>query len=405
MLLPLPHWYKPFLIGNPFFEANQIQILAAAKDIAEKNGVMPATSDRARIFRFHVDVQSDFTWPLTSVSITAGVVTRYIPAIFKGRINIPDFWYEGLNRVVWIDHTFNPAELETIFGGRLSVAGAWNDTKTITEWDMQHAHLITAHGCSVDFHAFTSRFDMHFYAARKNNPYGLPEGANPYPFMDGPDRPFPIITCENLWHPEHNPDGYWQPNVVCRKMIDETWFYVKSRGIVVLWNMHCHAYTRGANPDPVIMASIMHHSFMRGMVTAEPFWFPKGMSWRTEFFGAHDAEYSIPNDPRAQPAVNILEIFEGFNKLQIPGFDLIVYDGQAWSHCLLRTVQQGVEQLEKVGRQDLISRMVVLIDATSIIIGFEEATLKAAAELVAKGVRLEATTTFDLEAEIVKLKA
>jgi nicotinamidase-related amidase len=100
-----------------------------------------------------------------------------------------------------------------------------------------------------------------------------------------------------------------------------------------------------------------------------------------------------------------LEIFEGFNKLQIPGFDLIVYDGQAWSHCLLRTVQQGVEQLEKVGRQDLISRMVVLIDATSIIIGFEEATLKAAAELVAKGVRLEATTTFDLEAEIVKLKA
>ncbi len=396
--LPLPEWYRSGLIANPWYQPNADLIQRQAYGIAAKHGVKKASQDQFRAFRLHVDEQPDFLWPITAVDPDTGKVTRYLPPYVKGLHEIPDYWSEGNNEVVWIGQDFDPTSLQSVAGGRLSVAGAWNDTQREVEWDARNAHCITMHGQSADWHPLTARFDMHFWVARSGNPYGLPPGSHPYPFMDGPDQPFPIITPQNCWHPKHNPNGCWKPIVTAQKYLDETWEYVNALGLVVLWTKHCHRFTLGATIEPVVMANIMYHNFLRGWLEAEPAWYTKGVSWRTEYFGILAPEFEIADDENAQLTLNILQLFDGFPDQGILPFDLIIVTGQAASHCVLRTMQQMVKHIEESGRDEAIKKIIYLSDTSSTIIGFEEATEKAHTELQAKGVQMTTTKEFNLYA-------
>jgi len=401
--LPLPTWYDPKNIGNPHFQPNQNRIQAEAYQMSVENRVQKASRDKVRIFRLHVDQQPDFTHPYTTVDPQTGEVTRYLPPFVRDQFPIPEWWQEGINNVVWIDGTFDPTKHDSVVSGRLSVAGAWNDTQRSVEFDMGNANCTTTHGFTIDWHPFTARFDRHFYLARTNNPYGLPRGAHPQAFMDGPDQPFPIITPESLWHPVHNPKGWWQPIVTDKKYINETWEYVNALGVIVLWTKHCNRFTSGANLDPMVMASAMHHNYMRGWLEAEPIWFTKGMSWRTEFFGVVEAEVTFDDDENAQPTFSVLQLFDGFPEQGIPPYHLVIIDGQAASQCVLQTMLQFIHHLELSGRDDVIRKIVYLMDCCSTIVGFEEATEKALQELRDKGVQM--TTTKELKLHQLALAA
>lgn len=402
-LLPLPAWYDARLVANPFFQPNATAMMKEAYAMAAANDVGLVKNDKFRVLRVHVDEQPDFTWALTAIDPETGVVTRYLHPLFKGMkgVEIPEWWNGGQNRFVWTDETFNPGNLVSVAGGRLSVAGAWNDIRRLVEWDMKNAHLITTHAASIDAHPFTARFDKHFYTARENNPYGLKVGEHPFNFMDE-GQMFPMITQKSLWHPKFNPDGWWRPAGFRDRDFDEIWHYVGKLGAVYLWDMHCHRHTGGAIMDPIVTASLMHHTFLRGRLTAEPVWFVKGASWRTEFFGMHDPEYPIANDPAARSTANIVDLLDGLPERGIEAFDLVVYTGQAASHCLLKTVQQGAKQMKDAGRDDLIAKVVFLRDGASNIVGFDEIAKQGWVELAAQGLRIETTETLDLEAEARK---
>lgn len=389
--LPLPNWYDERLLGNPWYQGNAEIIQEEAYRIGAENNVKKATEDELTVLRLHIDQLTDFTWPMTSVDPFSGEVTRYIPEYAKGHHKIPEYWEKDLNNeVFWIEENFNLKTITSLFAGRLSVTGAWNDTLRSFLWDAHNAHGITRYCLSADGHPLTARFYFHFWRARENNPYKLPEGSHPYPYMDGSNQPFPIITPESCWHPVHNPDGYWKPIVTSRPDLDETWYLVKTLGFLVLWYKHCQKLTFGATIDPLITAVIMHHHFMRGGIETEPVISIKGKSWRTEFFGALKAEYEIFDDPDAQPNTEIIGL--------ILKFDLIVISGQAASHCVLKTIQQIVEYLEKIGRDDAIKKIIYLKDTASIITGWEEKTAKALQELAAKGVQIQTTEDFNLYA-------
>lgn len=395
--LPLPGWYDERLVGNPLFSANLDMIQQEAYRMRKLHDISSVKNDKVRIFRFHVDPQNCFTQPLTSVDPYTGIVTRYLPP-FVSKELVPKWWTAGNNRLVWMDKDFDPRTIPSITGGHLSVAGAWHDMRRVALWDMANAHRITQHGISVDFHQWTSRFDMHYYVASADNPYGLTAGSHPYMFMDGPDKPFPIITPENLWHPEHNPKGWWKPIIQDKKYLDETWYYTNKLGFVILWTKHGHRFSIGGLTDPIIYASIAHHYFMRGIVLAEPLWFTKGEGWRFEFFGAYQAEYDGPQDENTKESFDILNLFVGFhnNGFEVEPFDWVIFNGEASSHCVIKTVEQEVDRLKRAGREGLIKRMICLTDGMSPIIGFEEETEKRFDALAKKGVRLETTKTLDL---------
>lgn len=394
--LPLPAWYDERLIGNPFFQPNAMLIMQQAYEMAAAHNVGLVKDDKFPVLRIHVDEEPDFTWALTSVDPYTGIVTRFLHPVFKGRkgVEIPQWWDEGMNRLVWIDEKFNPGILPSIHGGRLSVAGAWNNTRFLTEWDLHNANIITTHLASVDSHPFTARFDKHFYTARANNPYGLPVGAHPHNFMDGPDAMFPTITPESLWHPKFNPDGWWTPAGYQERDYDEIWRYVKNSKVIYLWDMHCHRHTGGAIEDPVVMASMMHHTFLRGRLTAEPLWVVKGASWRTEFLGMHKSEFKIASDPLAVNSLNIVDLMDGMSDRGIPAYGAGVYTGQAGSHCVPKTIEQGLEQAAEQGRDDVMEKMIFVRQGSSNIIGFDEAADKKWDELQSK-YGLKVVDTFD----------
>lgn len=395
--LPLPAWYDPRLIANPLFQPNQMLIMKQAYEIAAKHHVPSASKDTVRVCRFHVDELGDFNSPLTTVDPYTGQVTRYIPAFFKGSIEVPEWWSQGINQLVWHDD-LDPSAFLGISSGRLSVAGSWNDTRRLVEWDMEHAHRITLHIYIIDSHGLTNRFDMHFWKAIGNNPH-VAEGQHPYPFMDGPTQPFPKITPETCYHPKHNPEGIWEGSARSTEMVDENWRYINKVKVAYLWSMHANHYTMGQCPDPVVMASGMHHAFLRGGLEAEPAIYPKGLSWRTEFFGGFGPEFRIVDEKRAMSNISILQLLiSGIKPLDIAPFDQVVGSGQALSHCFLRTLQQGVRDLKEEEAGDLAERIVCLTDTSSNIIGFDEETEQALEVLKKDGIRMETTRTFDLAA-------
>ncbi len=392
----IPGWYDESIIANPFYQPNPNLIQQESYRIASARGVRKACSDKVRVCRLHVDEQPGFTWPLTVCDPKSGKVTRYIPSFLKPATEYPKWWTEGPNTLVFYDAPVQMAELATIMGGNLSVNNAWNGTRKSLEYDFRNAAHITTHAFTIDFHPFTARFDMHHYQARPNNRFGLPVGAHPTPFLTNPQIPFPILKPEHVWHPEHNPKGDFRPITTDRKMIDEMWEYVNKLKEVWLWNMHCHRFTFGSSLDPAVMAGAYNHHFMRGWLEAEPLFFPKGLTWRTEFFGVHGPEFEIADDENAQPTFNVLQLFDGFPDQGIAPYDLIVYSGQAKFNCVIRTMQQGAEHAEKSGRNEVIQRMVFLDDTSNAIIGTEEQGAKDLEALKAKGMRVETTNTFNL---------
>jgi nicotinamidase-related amidase len=209
---------------------------------------------------------------------------------------------------------------------------------------------------------------------------------------------FPILTPDLVWHPEHNPEGIWAPITMTREMIDESWNYIQALGFMVLWTKHCNRFTYGSTLDPVVQAASIYHTHLRGHLEAEPMWFPKGISWRTEFFGVFGPEFPVADDPHAQSSFSILQLFDGFADQKVPPYDLVVAKGQAASHCVLRSMQQAVKHMVDSGFADSVQKIVYLMDAASIIPGFEDQTKQALDELAKQGVRMETTESFQLVA-------
>jgi hypothetical protein len=397
--LPLPSWCRKEFVANPRFHPNPEMIQAEAEALKKKFGVPNPRGSELRVMVARVDTLPDFTYPLTSIDPITGQVTRHIPESYANTIEIPEWWrdYTTGNQVnIYTELDVN--NLASVAGGRLSVPGAWSDTWRGVVWEMVNAAYITLLVNIMDAHSITARYDMHFYEATAQNPRvksgQLKEGDHPYGFMDGPGKPFPVITPENLWHPRHNPAGHWRPVIDTRQNLDETWFIVNKLGHIVLWFKHGHRFTSGAILDPMYMASTYHHAFLRGGITSEPVWLSKGVSWRGEQFGGFQYEVQLDNDPDAQPLPSMSAMMKGGNGKE--PIDIGVLEGQALTHCIITTAEQAVADLESNGMSDRVRDLVLLTDTCSSIPGFEEQARVRLKVLAKKGLRIETTETFNL---------
>jgi hypothetical protein len=391
-------------MANPHYEPNPYHIRDEAYRLAAKYGVQRSSEDMGeqRILRLHVDKLNGFISPMTTVDLTNGGVKRYIPGVFMDTVTIPDEWKKGNNEVRSYgadDFKDILADLPSLTGGHLSVPDAWAANSDSAEWDYQNASAISTHAYASDHHPFTGRWDCHYFVLRRNNPFGAPQGVHPWPFMESEMNPFPLATPEKVWHPQKNPDGWLKTVEMDERMIDETYDYVEQLGVAALWTQHCWKMSRSAAMDPVAMANLLYHHFLRGWTAAEPIGFFKGLSHRADEFGLGGPEVIYPDDEHGQKKFNVVQLLtDGFPDQNIPPYYLIVVDGQAGSHCVLTSIEQMVEHAEKSGRSDVIERIVYLFDTCKIIPGFEEATEKRVAVLKEKGVRFESVKTFRLVA-------
>jgi nicotinamidase-related amidase len=109
----------------------------------------------------------------------------------------------------------------------------------------------------------------------------------------------------------------------------------------------------------------------------------KGSNVWTEHYSAVAADVVDPSDPSTQLNTDFVKV--------LMEADTIAIAGEASSHCVKNTVE-GVA--DAFGDDNLISKLVLLKDATSPVPGFENLEEKFIKEMTARGMRVSTTVDF-----------
>lgn len=366
-------------VGVPYyFNINRIYALAmelATQGFAKRSGL-----DKVRVLRLHVDKQPDF---ITMFSyINAAGEQRFV--LFKGQeslaVGLPK---HILDKLEFVDAgTFDPNAYEEVVSGRLSVPGAILDTMRGIEFDIRNMQYISAHALSIDTHGIEpSVFDTARYVARYDYtfPVNNPDDPDevPYTVRRGEHpRDYTAVTAEMIWHKEKNANGLWWPVLDQDENFDYGQKLKEKRGTpIVTWPRHCTRFTPGQSIDQAVWACIVLHALLRRI---EPLIFMKGLTRKSEYYGILGPEVIIAGDTNAQMNLPGLQLYTQF--------DIIIIDGQAGSHCVLRTVQQLFEYIMEKA-PDQISKLIVVKDGVSCIPGYETETEAAYIEMEKRGLR------------------
>jgi nicotinamidase/pyrazinamidase len=148
----------------------------------------------------------------------------------------------------------------------------------------------------------------------------------------------------------------------------------------VVWPPHCLIGSRGHNVVPELFAAFARWEDDRFAVVD---YVTKGSNLWTEHFSAVQAEVPDPADPDTQVNTRLIDTLERA--------DLVVLAGEAGSHCLANTVRDIAASFSD---PRYVEKMVLLIDATSPVPGFEPLQDDFVREMTALGMRT--ATTADL---------
>lgn len=149
---------------------------------------------------------------------------------------------------------------------------------------------------------------------------------------------------------------------------------------LVIWPPHCLIGSPGHAVFPELFDALRVWEERR--FTAVNF-IPKGGSLLTEHYSAIRADVPDEADPATQPNTELL------GKLAQAG--LIAVAGEARTHCVANTVR---DIAEPAGDSSLISKVILLSDASSDISGFETHAACFINDMSARGMRLSTTTDF-----------
>ena len=109
----------------------------------------------------------------------------------------------------------------------------------------------------------------------------------------------------------------------------------------------------------------------------------KGSNIWTEHYSAIQADVPDPADPSTQINTALIQT--------LMKADLVAVAGEAGSHCLANTVRDVANNF---GDDRLVSKIVLLTDATSPVPGFEPFQDDFLREMTARGMKLSTTTDF-----------
>ena len=142
----------------------------------------------------------------------------------------------------------------------------------------------------------------------------------------------------------------------------------------VIWPEHCIIGTPGNNiVQPIIDAVHWWEETVNGMAN----YVTKGSNPWSEHYSIFKADVPDPNDPGTQLNTTLIGNLEKS--------DDMLLTGQALSHCVANS---GTDLADAFGDEG-ISKIVLLIDTTSNVAGFEEQGQKFVDDMIARGMRCD----------------
>lgn len=228
--------------------------------------------------------------------------------------------------------------------GSLAVSGSRGDVGRLTKWMYDNMEGLTQVMCSLDCHSVEQIFHAGWWEDA--------EGNNPAPFT--------LITYEDV------ESGRWK---VVNGERERSMEYLRNLELgdkkkLCIWPYHCLEGSFGGKLEGEFTKMLYFHATARGYA---PQMIHKGQNPYTEMYGIIKAEYDT----------------EGFvNQAVLDAvahYDAIYLAGEASSHCVLASLEQILEHYE--GDKEITSRITLLEDCMSPIVGFEESTTERFKEL------------------------
>jgi nicotinamidase/pyrazinamidase len=244
----------------------------------------------------------------------------------------------------------------------LPVPGSWEDAQRLGAFIEKFMMNISKIVVTLDSH---QRYDI----------------AHPLYWKDkNGNAPTPFTPISN----QEIKDGTWTPvnSSLLQHALDYTaTLEAEGKYALFIWPPHCLVGEPGHNIVQPVMEAIAkweEKRFTRYMPLA------KGHNPHTEHYGGCEAEYPMPNDPSTRLNKQFINSIESN--------DLILITGQALSHCVASTVRQIADNFS----DENIKKLVLLVDTTSSVSGFEQQGKDFIDEMVARGMRIAKTTDFKL---------
>jgi nicotinamidase/pyrazinamidase len=147
-----------------------------------------------------------------------------------------------------------------------------------------------------------------------------------------------------------------------------------------IWPPHCLIGDEGHNLNPDVSAAI--HGWETKRIALSNI-VTKGSNPYTEHFSAVKAEVPDPEDPSTQVNRRLIETLETA--------DLVVWTGEALSHCLANTFRDVVANFSD---PNYVRKMHLCTDATSSVTSFEKLGDDFISEMKQKGMNLTTTVDF-----------
>lgn len=241
-------------------------------------------------------------------------------------------------------------------GGPLGVPGSTEDTERLIRFIYNNINHISCIMSSADAHILQQIFFPCWWI----NANG-----------EHPD-PFTVITYEDVIEKRWSPAiGDFNKSLKYLKGLEEI-----NAAKLCIWFYHCIIGTHGAAIETQLSKMINFHSAARKVYNPLIF---KGNDPYSEMYGIIKPEHN-PNNFLNMPFLTAIE-----------KHDIILFAGQAASHCFLKSIQQIIDYFS-VANPKVIKKLIILEDCTSPIIGYEDFTIKEFDKLKNYGIRFAKST-------------
>ena len=203
--------------------------------------------------------------------------------------------------------------------------------------------------------------------------------AHPIFWKDGSGShpaPFTIISAEDV------ETGRWttaQPGASRRALAYVQALAQHGRYPLCIWPPHCLIGSRGHAVVPELFAALQEWEKRFALVD----YVTKGSNIWTEHYSAIQADVPDPADPSTQINTALIQT--------LMQADLVAVAGEAGSHCLANTVR---DLANNFGDDRLVSKIVLLQDATSPVTGFAAFQDDFLREMTGRGMTLSTTQDF-----------
>lgn len=203
--------------------------------------------------------------------------------------------------------------------------------------------------------------------------------AHPIFWKDGAGKhpaPFTIISVGDV------ETGRWtptQPGASKRVLAYVQALASHGRYPLCIWPPHCLIGSQGHAVVPELFAALQEWEQRFAIVD----YVTKGSNIWTEHYSAIQADVPDPADPSTQINTALIQT--------LMKADIVAVAGEAGSHCLANTVR---DLANNFGDDSLVSKLVLLRDATSPVTGFGALQDSFVAEMTARGMQLSTTRDF-----------